>query len=82
MELTDTVLMVTFVNGISIPVEGSFENFGDAIKGTTFAFFTHATLGDKIALNLTQVMNVREVPRKGLALGPSKIVMPGSGRVN
>ena len=82
MEQTDKVLMVTFINGISIPVEGSFVNFGDMIKGSTFCFFIHATLMEKIAINISQVMNVMEIDRKDLRVGPQKVIMPGTGRVN
>ena len=82
MELNDKVLMITFVNGISIPVEGSFKNFGDVIQGTTFVRFIHATLGDSICINISQIMNVREVARKDLQVGPNKVIMPGGGRLN
>ena len=80
MDVNDTVLMVTFINGISIPVEGRIKDLPPAAVG--MFIFLHATLGDPIMINLDQVMNIREVPRKDLQIGPSKVIMPGSGRMN
>lgn len=77
--MEDKVLMITFMNGVSIPVEGRLLGIASGTVG--LHLFQHATLGDGILINLDSVMNIREIDRKDLAMGPNRIITSG-GRVN
>jgi hypothetical protein len=78
MDLIDRVLMITFMNGVSIPVEGRMDDLPPA---PGLFVFRHATIGDKIAINIDNVMNIMEVPRSSVRTGQNKIIDPG-GRLN